>query len=252
MKTDSKTTDVTLETRKLVKKFGGVSAVDHVDVSFGAGKITALVGPNGSGKTTLINTITGIFPVDGGTIHLQNGISLKKVRPSDIVTYGMTRTFQSVRLIPQLSVLDNILLVLTERNVWGALFERHTAFHLQSAEEVLKKVGLWEKRDDLAENLSYGQRKLLEVARAISIRAEIYFFDEPFAGLFSEMVKIVSSILREVSEGGAAVVLVEHNMTLVRQLADYCYVLNSGKVIAEGAPDKVLQQENVVEAYLGK
>jgi ABC-type branched-subunit amino acid transport system ATPase component len=241
-----------LETKKLVKRFGGVHAVDHVDVSFEAGKITALVGPNGSGKTTLINTVTGVVSMDGGTVHVRDSISLKKVKPSDIATYGMTRTFQSVRLIPQLSVLDNILVVLTERNVWSALFERHSQLHLDKAEEILKKVGLWEKRHDLAENLSYGQRKLLEVARAVSMNSEIYFFDEPFAGLFSEMLKIVSNILRELRDEGAAVILVEHNMKLVRELADYCYVLDSGKVIAEGTPEKVLSQENVIDAYLGK
>jgi len=241
-----------LATRNLTKTFGGVHAVDHVDVSFEAGKITALIGPNGSGKTTLINTITGILPMDGGSVVVSDSVQLSRIIPSEIAAYGMTRTFQNVRLIQQMSVLDNILVVLTERAVWGALFEKHTALHLDAAKDILRKVGLWEKRYELAENLSYGQRKLLEIARAVSMRSKIYFFDEPFAGLFTEMRKIVSGILRELRDTGAAVVLVEHDMALVRELADVAYVLDSGKVIAQGSPEYVLRQAHVVEAYLGK
>ena len=240
-----------LSTRGLVKKFGGVHAVDHVDLEFHEGEITALVGPNGSGKTTFINTVTGILPMDGGEV-VAAGVRLSRVRPQEIATFGITRTFQSVRVIEQITVLDNILLVLTERNVWSALFERHTQAHLKAAEEVLRKVGLWEKRHEKAEHLSYGQRKLLEIARAISMRAKVYFFDEPFAGLFTEMTRIVSGILKELRASGAAVVLVEHNMDLVRELADRCYVLDSGKVIAQGVPDHVLREPEVIEAYLGK
>ena len=241
-----------LQTKNLTKSFGGVHAVDHVDVAFEAGKITALIGPNGSGKTTLINTLTGILSMDSGTVVVSDSVQFERIVPSEVAAYGMTRTFQNVRLIQQMSVLDNILVVLTERNVWGALFEKHGKLHLDQAEDILKKVGLWEKRHEHAENLSYGQRKLLEIARAVAMRAKIYLFDEPFAGLFSEMAKIVSKILLELKAGGAAVVLVEHNMGLVRELADTAYVLDSGKVIAHGTPEQVLRQENVVDAYLGK
>ncbi len=241
-----------LATKQLTKTFGGVHAVDHVDVHFEQGKITALIGPNGSGKTTLINTITGMLPIDGGAVVVGERVTLKRIRRAEVANYGMTRTFQNVRLIGQLSVLDNLLLVLTERNVWGALFERHSKLHLAQAEEILKKVGLWEKRAAHAENLSYGQRKLLEIARAVATGADVYFFDEPFAGLFTEMRKIVSDILVELKMGGAAVVLVEHDMALVRELADTCYVLDSGHVLAHGEPEEVLKQESVVEAYLGK
>lgn len=241
-----------LATHNLTKTFGGVYAVDHVSVSFERGSITALIGPNGSGKTTLINTITGMLPQDGGEIVIGDSAHLNSIRPSEIATYGMTRTFQSVRLIQQMSVLDNILVVLTARGVSSALFERHNALHLKQAGGILKKVGLWDKRDEHAESLSYGQRKLLEIARAVSMRTQIYFFDEPFAGLFTEMRKIVSGILRELRDDGAAVVLIEHDMALVRELADTCYVLDSGKVIARGTPQEVLRQPHVVEAYLGK
>ena len=241
-----------LATKNLVKTFGAVHAVDHVDVAFEGGKITALIGPNGSGKTTLINTITGMLPMDGGMVVVSDSVTLDHISPSEVAAYGITRTFQSVRLIPQMTVLDNILVVLTERTVWSALFEKHTPLHLDAARDVLTKVGLWEKRHELAENLSYGQRKLLEIARAISMNAKVYFFDEPFAGLFTEMAKVISGLLRELRDSGAAVILVEHNMTLIRELADHCYVLDTGKIIAEGTPDHVLHQTNVVDAYLGK
>jgi branched-chain amino acid transport system ATP-binding protein len=240
-----------LATKGLVKKFGGVHAVDHVDVAFEAGKITALIGPNGSGKTTLINTVTGLLPMDGGTVLVGEGV-YSTIQTSEISKLGMTRTFQNVRLVGQISVLDNILVVLTERSVWGALFSRHTQKHLAHAESILKKVGLWEKRESHAEHLSYGQRKLLEIARAVAMQAKVYFFDEPYAGLFVEMRKIVSTILQELKQKGAAVVLVEHDMTLVRELADTCYVLDSGKVLAHGTPQEVLKNETVIDAYLGK
>jgi len=199
-----------LATKKLLKRFGGVSAVDHVSLSFEPGEVVALIGPNGSGKTTFINVVTGILPMDGGTVVVSDHVEVKRMRPQDIALYGLTRTFQSVRVIEQMSVLDNVLLVLTERNVWGALFERHGTFHLDAAEDVLRRVGLWEKRSALGEELSYGQRKLLEIARAVAMRAKVYFFDEPFAGLFPEMRDIVRGILAELKASGAAVVLV-HN-----------------------------------------
>src|ERR1043166_8605402 len=154
-----------LSTKKLTKSFGGVHAVDHVDVSFEAGKITALIGPNGSGKTTLINAITGMVPLDGGEVVVSDSVHIARIRRSEVATYGITRTFQNVRLFQQMSVLDNLLVVLTGRNVASALFEKHSALHLGTAEDILKKVGLWEKRDAHAENLSYGQRKLLEIDR---------------------------------------------------------------------------------------
>jgi len=240
-----------LETHKLTKSFGGVHAVDHVDLSFESGKITALIGPNGSGKTTLINTITGMLPMDGGEVVVNNARFPRIVR-SDIASYGITRTFQNIRLIQQISVLDNVLLALTRRGVLGSLFEQTNSENVNKAEEILKQVGIFEKKDEQAEKLSYGQRKLLEIARALATKAKIYFFDEPFAGLFPEMRRTVSEILRDLKARGAAIILVEHDMTLIRDLADHCYVLDSGKIIAYGTPDKVLAESNVVEAYLGR
>lgn len=242
----------TLEVKTLSKHFDGIKAVDHLSVSFEAGKITGLIGPNGSGKSTLINLLTGFVPYDSGLLIIGQTTKLSTVKPYGVASLGITRTFQDIKLFEQMPVLDNVLVVLTERNVWGALFEKHKLFHLEKAQEVLEKVGLWEKRNELAVNLSYGQRKLLEIARALAMDAETYFFDEPFAGLFPEMVKTVSRVIKELRDKGNTVVLVEHNMELIRELSDYCIVMDSGKLLAEGKPHEVLSRKDVIEAYLGE
>jgi len=241
-----------LETRHLYKHFDGVKAVDRLSLSFEKGKITSLIGPNGSGKSTLINLLTGFIPFDAGEVVIVGKETLRRVKPYEIKEYGITRTFQDVRLFEQMPVLDNVLVVLTERNVWGALFEKHKAFHLEKAQEVLQRVGLWDKRHELAKNLSYGQRKLLEIARALAMNADIIFFDEPFAGLFPEMRKLVVSVMKELRTQGKTQILVEHNMELIRELSDHVFVLDSGELLAEGKPAEVLAKKEVIEAYLGE
>ncbi len=240
-----------LETKNLDKHFGGVAAVDRLSISVEKGKITSIVGPNGSGKTTLVNVLSGFFPITAGVVMI-DGVALKKIAAADVASYGITRTFQEVRLFNQMPVLDNILITLTERNVVGALFEKHNAFHLARAEELLKKVNLWEKRHEMAGNLSYGQRKLLEIARALAMNAKIYLFDEPFAGLFPEMIKIVVAVLKELRVEGKTSVLIEHNMDLIRELSDRTIVMDGGTLLAEGKPNEILAERKVIEAYLGE
>ena len=240
-----------LETQNLDKHFGGVAAVDRLSISVEKGKITSIVGPNGSGKTTLVNVLSGFFPITAGVVVI-DGVELKKISAPEIISYGITRTFQEVRLWNQMPVLDNILVALTERNVVGALFEKHNALHLIRVEELLKKVNLWEKKNELAGNLSYGQRKLLEIARALAMNAEIYLFDEPFAGLFPEMAKIVVTVLKELRAAGKTSVLIEHNMDLVRELSDRTIVMDGGELLAEGKPSEVLAEKKVIGAYLGE
>ncbi len=240
-----------LETKNLIKKFDGVHAVNHLSLSFEQGKITAIVGPNGSGKTTLTNVLSGVLPIDGGAVVIQ-GVHLSKIVLHQASAYGLTRTFQEVRLFNQMTVLDNILVVLTARNVLAALFEPSKPLYHQQAEIVLKRVGLWDKRRALAGNLSYGQRKLLEIARAVAMDAEIYLFDEPFAGLFPEMVKQMVEILQRLKLLGKTVILIEHNMDLIRKLSDYVFVMDSGQLLAEGRPGEVLARKEVIEAYLGE
>jgi branched-chain amino acid transport system ATP-binding protein len=240
-----------IETKKLLKKFDGVRAVDDLSLQIKQGQITGIVGPNGSGKTTLVNLLTGILPIDNGAV-LINNIRLEKIRPSEVAFFGVTRTFQTIRLFEQMTVLDNLLVVMTKRNVFGALFEKHQEYHKEKAREFLKMVNLWEKRDQLAVNLSYGQRKLLEIARALVTQSQVFLFDEPFAGLFPEMKKTVITIINELKEEEKTVVLIEHNMDLIRELCDHIIVMDSGKLLAQGKPDETLADARVVQSYLGK
>jgi len=247
-----------LRTEKLHKSFGGVHAVDGLSISFEPGKITGVIGPNGSGKSTLVNLLTGMFRYDSGLICIGDHTSLKHIHPYDLPDFGITRTFQDIRLFEQMPVLDNILVVITSRNVINSLIERHQKYHLDIAEKVLKHVGLWEKRNSLAHDLSYGQRKLLEIARVLALNEDgagalhTVLFDEPFAGLFPEMIKIVTETLKLLRAQGKTVVLIEHNMDIIRELSDHVIVLDSGKIIAEGTPTVALSKPNVIEAYLGK
>jgi len=242
---------IILETKSLKKHFDGVYAVDDLSIRIEKGKITSIIGPNGSGKTTLINALSGIFEIDGGLVVIEESEKLSKIKPHEVPSFGITRTFQNIRLFEQMTVLDNILVVVTDRRVFKAIFETHQSFHLKKAEEVLTRVGLWEKRDQLAVNLSYGQRKLLEIARALAMDAKIYLLDEPFAGLFPEMVKVISGIIRELKTQGKTIILIEHDIGLIRELSDYVFVMDSGKLLAEGQPEEVLQKREVIEAYLG-
>lgn len=239
-----------LETKHLSKHFDGVQAVDNLSIKIEKGKVTGLIGPNGSGKTTLINLLTGTLPFNKGTV-LVSGAELHKIKPFDVASFGITRTFQAVRLFEQMSVEDNLLVVLTEKNVLSSLFDRHTEFHLKQVEELLKSVNLWDKRDENAENLSYGQRKLLEIARAVAMNVEIYFFDEPFAGLFPEMRRVVTDTIKRLRDAHKTVVLVEHDMDIIRELPDHVIVLDAGKLLVEGTPQEVLTDKRVIEAYLG-
>lgn len=241
-----------LETKNLAKRFDGVHAVDRLSIGIEKGEISGIIGPNGSGKTTLIHILSGMLAMDGGEVIINGIQKFARIFPYQVSFYGITRTFQDVRLFEQMTVLDNILVVLTERNVFASLFEKHKEYHLKKAEEVLRKVGLWEKRNQLAVNLSYGQRKLLEIARALAMNAEIYLFDEPFAGLFPEMRKIVSGIIRELKQKNKTVILIEHDMGLIRELCDCVFVMDEGKLLTEGKPDQVLEKREVIEAYLGE
>ncbi len=253
-----------LETKDLVKKFDGVRAVDGLSIKIEPGKITSIIGPNGSGKSTLVNALTGIIEIDGGMIYVRTsdvltGTSdvkkLTKIIPHQVPLLGITRTFQDVRLFEQMTVLDNILVVLTERSVFGSLFVRPKSDSdsgRRKAKEVLEKVSLWEKRNQLAFNLSYGQRKLLEIARVLAMDSNIILLDEPFAGLFPEMVKVVVSTIQHLKSSGKTIILIEHNMDLIRELSDYIFVMDSGKLLAEGLPNEVLTKRTVIEAYLGE
>lgn len=249
-----------LETKNLVKKFDGVHAVEHLSLIFQKGKVTSVIGPNGSGKTTLINLLSGMLPMDGGRVVV-GGREMANITPRSMPELGITRTFQDVRLFEQMTVLDNVLVVLTERKVGAAFFERHGKQHQDQAEIVLLKVGLWKKNTMLANTLSYGERKLLEIARVLAMinvktanvqGIEIILLDEPFSGLFKEMINTIVSIIHELRRAGKTIILIEHNMDLIRALSDYVVVMDSGRLLAEGLPSEVLARPDVIEAYLGE
>lgn len=239
-----------LNVSNLKKQFAGVKALKGVSLSFPAAQITGVIGPNGSGKTTLINALTGMIPLSGGSI-IVNDDKRETIRSHEVLGLGMTRTFQTIRLFGQMSVLDNILVALQTKNPFTALGEFSIAGHAKHAEQLLKRFNLADKRGENAENLSYGQRKLLEVARALATDANVYFFDEPFAGLSPAMREIVADVLCDLRENDKTVILIEHNMDVIRALCDNCIVLDAGNVLAEGKPVNVLSDKKVIEAYLG-
>jgi len=240
-----------LTTCNLTKQFAGVKALDSISLEFPKGKITGLIGPNGSGKTTLINALSGLLSIDGGSI-IVNEKNIDHIHSYKIPTLGLTRTFQNIRLFNQMNVLDNILLALNGKRALKTLMLKQPESLTRDAEKILKKVDLLETKNKMAGDLSYGQRKLLEIGRALTANTEIILLDEPFAGLFPQMIKNVQNILEELRRRGKTIVLIEHNINLIRKLCDYIIVLDAGKLLTAGTPRKTLSKHEVLEAYLGK
>lgn len=239
-----------LETKAISKSFGAVRAVDQLSMSIFSEWITCIVGPNGSGKSTLINLLSGMLPIDEGIVVIDT-VGIRILKAHETPDHGITRTFQEVRLFDQISVWDNIMVGLTERRLFPSLLERTKSRHEAKAEEILRSVGMWEKRDAMAGDLSYGQRKLLEIGRVMALDVKIYLFDEPFAGLFPRMLERVKSILKEMRQRKRTIIFVSHNMDIVRELSDHIFVLDSGALLAVGEVDEVLGRSDVIDAYLG-
>ena len=239
-----------LETKAISKSFGAVRAVDQLSISIFSEWITCIVGPNGSGKSTLINLLSGMLPIDEGIVIIDT-VGIRVLRAHETPDHGITRTFQEVRLFDQISVWDNIMVGLTERRLFPSLLERTKPRQEARAEEILRSVGMWEKRDAMAGDLSYGQRKLLEIGRVMALDVKIYLFDEPFAGLFPGMLERVKAILKEMRQQKRTIIFVSHNMDIVRELSDHIFVLDSGALLAVGEVDEVLGRSDVIDAYLG-
>ena len=240
-----------LQTVDISKTFGVVRAVDELSIAIPRRGMTSVVGPNGSGKSTLVNLLSGVLPLDGGLVII-DGVGLRVVKAHENPAHGITRTFQEVRLFEQISVWDNIMVVLTKRGIFPALMERMKPSYRERARTILQNVGLWEKRNDLAMNLSYGQRKLLEIGRAMVLDVNTHLFDEPFAGLFPQMMERVKVIMKQMRDEGNTIIFISHNMEIVREMSDHLIVLDSGKLLAEGDVDEVLNRTEVIEAYLGE
>lgn len=247
---------MTLRCSKSSKCFGGIRALREVDIQFPPSGIVAIIGPNGAGKTTLLNVLTGFLRPDAGRCFLGEQ-DITDLPPHKIVCHGISRTFQSLRLIQQVSVLENVLLARPRQcgeNLFSALFRfgvvAEEAKNREEALRFLRFAGLEEKSSELAGELSYGQQKLLALACCLATGAQILLLDEPVAGVHPEMVSNILGLLQQLRENGKLVVFIEHDIEAVREVADLVIVMDEGKVIAQGPPHEVLARPEIMEAYL--
>lgn len=248
-----------LVTKGLGKAFGGLVALDKVDLAIEAGKITAIIGPNGAGKTTLFNLIAGVYPASEGDIHF-GGTSLKKAPPHRRAALGIARTFQQVLLFGNMTVLENVMSGRHPRSSYGFLeaglrlpkARREEESISLEALKYLNLVGLGMHAGQNALSLPLGQQKLLAIARALATEPQLLLLDEPGAGLNTLEKRELSDLIRRIREMGISVLLVEHDMPLVMGLAEWVVVLDSGKKIAEGTAAQVQKDQRVIAAYLGE
>ena len=247
-----------LEVRSISKSFDGVQAVQDLFLSIQPGAITSLIGPNGAGKTTLFNIVTGFLRSDQGTVKFNDQL-VSNHAPWRIVKAGVARTFQNLRLFRKLTVLENVLLGIKGQRgeqFVNALFQfshkstDHT-LNIKRAEELIDFVGLSDHRRELADNLSYGQQKLLSIACCLAGNPELLLLDEPVAGVQPEMIKKIEGLVRElVQKGKKTVFLIEHDIDFVLRISDMVIVMDDGKKIVEGKPDTIRNNPEILEAYL--
>jgi branched-chain amino acid transport system ATP-binding protein len=241
-----------LTTRGLRKEFRGFTAVDGVDLAVAEGSVHALVGPNGAGKTTLFNMLTGFLRPSDGTIDL-DGRDITALPPERIAGLGVARSFQITTLFPALSARDHVELALQARTTLGWQFwrsDKQTRRFEAEAMRLLDDVGLADAAETPAGALAYGRKRALELAVALAVRPRLLLLDEPTAGMGAEDIEGTVALVRRVAEG-RTVVLVEHNMSVVKSLADRVTVLQQGQIIAEGPYDEVRADPRVITAYLG-
>jgi len=250
---------VLLETVKLTKNFFGLTALDRVDFHVDQGEIVGLIGPNGSGKTTLFNCATGVLPVSGGSIKFK-GEDITNHRIHEIALKGVSRTFQIIRVFPKMTVMENMLLALQqhqgERILPSILRTPHVRRLERQARErafrLLDFVGLTPRQNYLAAHLSYGQQKLLEFIMAFMPSPEIVLLDEPAAAVNPTMIKKMMDHIIQLNRKGYTFCIIEHNMDVVMELCQRVVVLNYGEKIAEGKPEEIRNNRDVIEAYFGK
>ena len=249
--------DPILIANSVKRQFGGLTAVnvEHVEIQRGA--ITALIGPNGAGKTTFFNLLTGFDSPNEGQWTF-NGKELAGIPPHKVARLGMVRTFQLTKALFRLTVLENMKLGATSQKgeaFWRALipgtWKRQEAEITVQAEELLARFKLIDKRDDFAGALSGGQRKLLEMARALMVGPEMVMLDEPMAGVNPALTQSLLGHIKDLREQGMTVLFVEHDMDMVRDISDWVIVMGQGAIIAEGPPDMVMRNPAVIDAYLG-
>lgn len=243
----------------LTLRFEGLVATNDVSMEVVDHKVTALIGPNGAGKTTLFNQIAGVYAPESGHIYL-DGEDITGLKPFQICQKGITRTYQVIKLFHGMTVLDNVMVGMHTRlpqNFWQDVLHtskmrRSEKEALDYAHSLLQLVGLDRFAEYPAGALAYGQQRLVEIARALSSKPKLVLLDEPAAGMNTKEKNDLNDMIRKIIERGTTVLLVEHDMSLVMNVADRIYVLNSGYNLAEGTPNEIVNNPDVIEAYLGR
>ena len=247
-----------LEIKKISKNFGGIQALTDVSFSVKEGEVLGLIGPNGAGKTTMFNMITAMYPPSSGEISFI-GNTLSKLKPHEITKLGICRTFQNIRLFSELSVRENVMVgnhCRLSTGVWQSVFrtkhqKQEEAEVLRRSDEILEIVGLIDNRFTVAKNLSYGEQRRLEIARALASEPKLLLLDEPAAGMNEKETNDLFDLIKKIQKLNITVLLIEHDMPLVMRICSRIIVLNFGKKIAEGTPNSIQNNKEVIEAYLG-
>ena len=244
------------EVKGLSKSFGGLSALKDLDVTVSGSQIMGLIGPNGSGKTTTINLVTGLLKADTGSVRL-DGTDLTNKSADFIAKSGTARTFQNLRIFTRETVRNNIRV--SQTTLCKSLFSRSFPFLSSSelalseeADKLIEQFNLTHVANKRAASLSYGEKKRLEIARALALKPRVLLLDEPAAGMNALELDWLADTISGLKQSGLGIILVEHHMSLVMKVCDHITVLNFGNKIAEGTPDEVANNEEVITAYLGK
>ena len=253
-----------LSVKGLTKNFGGLCAVSNVSMEIGEGELIGLIGPNGAGKTTFFNLLTGVYEPSEGTIELNvNGkmTDIAGMKPYRVTQLGLARTFQNIRLFKSMTAIENVKIAMHKDIRYGSLSAilRLPSYYKEEervereAQELLKVVGLYEKRNERADNLPYGEQRRLEIARALAARPRILFLDEPAAGMNPQETASLTQLIHQIrNDFRITIVLIEHDMSLVMKICERIYVLDYGKCIANSTPQEIKNNEFVIKAYLGE